>query len=451
MIDPLKAAARIAAILSVTVALSASVAEAQGQSSSGQLDHQFGDAGKVSVHFKGLFQPSGGWTTPSGLIIVVGNTAGAAGEGGDLMTVRLRPDGRLDQRIGRSGRHRVTVEAGPLIVRGLALGPGGKAIVAGALGRPGVDQDLALLRVGSDGRLDPTFGVGGIQTTDFGGPTETAESVAIAQDGSIVVVGTAQGPAYGASRHLVAASYRSDGTLDPSFGDLGKVTIGDLGTSLSYVTGDSVEALADGKVILAGNAGQTGGGPEQNSAFVVRLLANGAPDPSIGNVGDGRSWLPGPIVLRSLTLARTGRPVVAGFSMPEGTGRFITASLQESLSIGRIARTSFGGPEPLDAAADVVVDPKGRIVVGGTASPKDSRSGRRAGQFAVARYRADLRLDNRFGHRGRSTVRFGKGWSSIVDLVIQRDGKIVAIGTDVQYSPERSIGGLRIARFLNGP
>ena len=81
--------------------------------------------------------------------------------------------------------------------------------------------DFALARYDSDGNLDPTFGTGGMVRTVFPTGISRILAVAIQADQKIVAAGRATGPnAY----DFALARYNVDGTLDPSFGSGGMVT-----------------------------------------------------------------------------------------------------------------------------------------------------------------------------------------------------------------------------------
>lgn len=49
---------------------------------------------------------------------------------------------------------------------------------------------FAQLASAADGDLDPTFGDGGVQTTDFNRSTDIANAVGIQADGKLLVAGT---------------------------------------------------------------------------------------------------------------------------------------------------------------------------------------------------------------------------------------------------------------------
>ena len=80
-------------------------------------------------------------------------------------------------------------------------------------------EDRSLL---SAGALDPTFGLGGIVTTDFlGSNTDAAQAVALQNDGKIVVAGHTRDA--NQNTDFVVTRYNADGTLDAAFGSGGRV------------------------------------------------------------------------------------------------------------------------------------------------------------------------------------------------------------------------------------
>ena len=69
--------------------------------------------------------------------------------------------------------------------------------------------------------LDPSFGTGGFNTTDFGND-DRPNAIAIQPDGKIVIAGSTGG----ATSDFAIARYNANGTLDTSFGGgTGKATI----------------------------------------------------------------------------------------------------------------------------------------------------------------------------------------------------------------------------------
>src|SRR5262249_2561899 len=101
----------------------------------------------------------------------------------------------------------------------------------------------------SDGNLDITFGNGGKVTTDFAISFDNANAVAIQSDGKIVVAGALFGSAAIANADFAVARYNADGLLDATFGAGGKV-ITDF--SNSYDTALAVAIQSDGRIVVAG-------------------------------------------------------------------------------------------------------------------------------------------------------------------------------------------------------
>jgi uncharacterized delta-60 repeat protein len=122
------------------------------------------------------------------------------------------------------------------------------------------------------GHLDPTFGNGGVVTTDFGDQNytnnmATANAVIIQPNGQIVVGGGIPGnndfpiPA--------VARYNTNGSLDTTFGTNGI-------TSIASIEGVPIMAIAlqsDGKIVAVGEN------------FVARYLSTGVLDSAFGTGG----------------------------------------------------------------------------------------------------------------------------------------------------------------------
>src|SRR5262245_37078781 len=114
------------------------------------------------------------------------------------------------------------------VAYGVVIQPDGKIVVAGFSSTPGApphapNWNFAIARYDSDGNLDPTFGMSGKVTTDFAGDDDTGRAVLIQPDAKIVVAGDALAGSTDFDAALVR--YETDGTLDPTFGTLGKVAM----------------------------------------------------------------------------------------------------------------------------------------------------------------------------------------------------------------------------------
>jgi uncharacterized delta-60 repeat protein len=109
---------------------------------------------------------------------------------------------------------------------------------------------------------------------------------------------------------------------------------------------------------------------------------------------------------------------------------------------GRVTTAFFGYG---DLAYALAIQPDGKIVAAGTAYMINGYS-----DFALARYNKDGSLDKTFGDKGKITTDFYGGIDDVFGLVIQPDGKIIAVGRAIsrityddfalaRYNPDGSL------------
>ncbi len=214
---------------------------------------------------------------------------------------RYRTDGTLDPSFGGNGK--VTTRIGPSVdvATSVAIQRDGRIVAAGA-SSTGTGYDFALARYDSTGRLDPTFGVKGRVTTDFGHGEDVAFDLAILPDGRVVVCGLA---ATTGNDAFALARYRPDGTLDPTFGRHGKK----ITTFPDNAEATGLAIQSDGKIVVAGSNGDQ----EYYSQFALaRYRPNGALDLTFGQGGRVLTDLGGFGVASDLALQPDGKLVVAG-------------------------------------------------------------------------------------------------------------------------------------------
>ena len=131
-------------------------------------------------------------------------------------------------------------------------------------------------RYNSDGSLDTSLNSNGTITTAVGKGTCKGEGVALQEDGKIVVVGYSFNT--GGQSCFTVLRYGTEGSLDTSFADSGKVV-----TSVAKNgSADSVAMQGDGKIVVAGNSFIDGG---NNDFAVVRYNANGTLDTTFNQTG----------------------------------------------------------------------------------------------------------------------------------------------------------------------
>lgn len=169
---------------------------------------------------------------------------------------------------------------------------------------------------------------------------------------------------------------------------------------------------------------------------------------------DGRLSLiaAGPFVPRAIAVEADGDAIVAGYScQPDATSRNGICQTDGDSSF-RLARftvdggldTEFGDKGLVtmkvgvarSQAFDLLIQPDGKIVVGGVARDADGQSGRDT--FALVRYQTNGGIDPSFGTQGVTLTRIGTGFAAIADLAVTPDGSIVAVGQgqDAQGDPK---------------
>ena len=157
----------------------------------GSLDTSFDADGKVITDFGSLNDTAYSVAIQGdGKIVAAGR--GRVGGTTDYALARYNADGSLDTSFDGDGK--VTIDfAGKLDeALSVAIQADGRIVVAGYAYFEGTGNDIALVRYNADGRLDDTFGTGGVVTTDFYGLEDFAAGMAIQGNGRIVVAGAAK-------------------------------------------------------------------------------------------------------------------------------------------------------------------------------------------------------------------------------------------------------------------
>lgn len=237
---------------------------------------------------------------PDEKIIVAGFVASGTSIDPDRRAVglvRFRSSGALDTTFGANGRVLTPVGSGYLSVRGAALQPDGKIVVAG-----GHQGDFLLLRYKPDGALDPTFGGDGIVKVGLGGNDE-ARAVAVLPTGAIVVAGASNGDLSATLLNANGGECTTCGSLKTDFG----------GNEGAF----AVAVQPDGGIVLAGAA--NGADPLASRFYLTRFRESRLHfgyelDETFGVKGKLVSAVANRDVARAAFLDSSLRLVVAGYA-----------------------------------------------------------------------------------------------------------------------------------------
>ena len=220
----------------------------------GSLDPTFGIGGKVVTPIGSSNDYAYGVALQSdGKIVAVGTTF--VGSYYDFGLARYNVDGSLDGTFGSGGKVTTSVGARDDFAGSVALQIDGKILVAGSAKNASGLSSFALVRYAADGSLDSSFGNGGKVVTPVGTFQDEGRDMTLLSDGKILVAGYAYTGAAN-TYEFALLRYLPNGTLDMSFGTGGKVTTNfskfdDEGTSLALQN--------DGKIVVAGYATDSGG------------------------------------------------------------------------------------------------------------------------------------------------------------------------------------------------
>jgi uncharacterized delta-60 repeat protein len=333
----------------------------------GSVDTSFGSSGLVTTSFAVGDAWGNALAIQANGQIVAGGSAG-----GRFALARYTTDGSLDSSFGSGGRLTTWFAGGGAWVNAVAIQPDGKIVAAGGDGRK-----FALARYDTNGALDNRFGADGRVRTDFGPQAKDYVIGATLQaDGKIVAAGKS------GYEWFALAKYRTDGSLDPSFGNQGRIRTR-FGPGVR-ASADDVAVQADRKIVVAGWAGNS-----YVSFALARYLPSGSLDHSFG--GDGRvmtNFGPDAEAAEGVAIQSDGRIVAVGeanYYRTFALARYLKdGSLDASFGNGGKVKTTFSG----DAwASAVAIQADGRIVAAGTLGEVVG-NGISSGGFALARYEA---------------------------------------------------------------
>ncbi|MDF1606399.1 hypothetical protein [Nocardioides sp. YIM 152315] len=336
-------------------------------------------------------------------------------DGNDVLVLRYRPNGRLDRAFGRKGIARVAV-ATPrqeAAAGAISVDDRGRILVAAtgnayAVGR----SKLVVLRLGQSGRLDRKFGRHGRYTR----PRSSASDVVSTASGGIVVTGRSLRPS-----GALVIGLTSAGRVDRGFGDAKGITrFSVYGSQEGVVVGTSAGSVvvdAEGRYVVEVGVFRGIGQPAENG--VARLLPDGRLDSSYYDGGYHTEVTYGPRgsdVMGDGLALRSDGSVVSGGGV---AGRFALLGYDADGAPGGLLATTDLAAGQDERSTAVVADAAGGIVSVGY-------TGRRVG---VVRY-VDGRADTAFAGKGALVRALrGYQQARAYAVAVDRAGRVVVVGT----------------------
>lgn len=320
--------------------------------------------------------------------------------------------------------------------------------------------------------LDTTFQHTGIVPTTL--PNTTIEAVSKLQsDGKIVVLTISVGGKHHLTRFLI------NGELDSTFGFMGIIDSVVLNAS-------DMEIQSDDKIVLGGRGIGSGGSNPSNKDFgLARYLSNGTLDSSFGNNGiviteTSTSKAPNPSVrldyINAINILGNGKILAVGYadgpswSVGPWSGSYKGPSIRRYLPTGNIDTTFtlplyaptdsvlwqsviFGGDGGDFGVSDVIGQPDGKVLVGGTTANLTNPFGTGPDpnrHMGFGRFNVDGTIDSTFG--GNTTVNGSQiiRWNSqndkafFVKMLLLSNGSILGLGSFVDSNGIQGIGLTRL-------
>lgn len=208
-------------------------------------------------------------------ILVAGNSSN--GLDGDVIVLRLDTDGNPDPNFALNGIYIYDSGNGHDAASDLLVQSDGKVVICGSISN-GTDNDLLVMRLTAEGLLDTTFNTDGIVGFDGGNGHDFGSRLAIQPNDSVVVAGNSYN---GLDYDTTVVRFDANGILDQTFGDNGAVLL-DGG---DYDRGFGVDLDSQGNILVTGLRTQPDIDYTDYDIPVFRLDPNGVLDTSFGNNG----------------------------------------------------------------------------------------------------------------------------------------------------------------------
>jgi uncharacterized delta-60 repeat protein len=380
-----------------------------------------------------------------GKIVLVGSSGVAANATRDWIIVRLNPDGSYDRSFGTNGIVTIDFNANADVAFSVIQQTDGKLLVGGY--GTMTSRDFAIVRLETNGTLDPNFATGGKYTRDVNGDSDQINAMTLQTvSGTSYVVVAAQTRYFGTDA-LDVAAFRlnlTGGTLDTGFNTGGaysglNIFVWNPTFSVANDPNDSPQGIAidtNNKIII-------GGGSSNFDVGVARLNTNGILDSSFSSDGIFSTTQPQFSNYYNM-LYQNGNVILVGCV---GTNEIniirynmTTPALDTTFGTsGKFSYTPNANPACANAAA---LDSNGRILVAGYSA---TASGNTGFDTLVARLSANGIADTTFTANGIVSVPLAATQQDqAIGIATDSSGKIVIAGLKTLSATDNDFFVLRM-------
>jgi len=366
-----------------------------------------------------------------------------------VYVMRLDNNGILDNSFGTNGKVIFNSIDGVYEVGGansLYIDSNDKIYVTGE-SYNGSNWDVYVIRLNGNGSLDNTFSGDGKVLFDsiaFGNDDDFGKSLYVDNNGRIYVTGYSYN---GTNLDMYVIRLSSNGSLDNTFDSDGKVFINNIAGSDSVDVGNSIYVDSNGKVYVTGRSYNG----SNYDMYVIRLNSDGSLDNSFGNNGkvifNSIAGGDGDDLANSIYVDSSGKIFVTGESSNGGDYDVYVMRLNSDGSLdnsfgnnGKVIFNNIAGGDGMDYVKDLFVDYTGGIYITGDSPNIDGNS-----DGYLIRLNSDGTLDNSFGNNGKiilNNIAYPNSFDFANSLYVNSIGKIFITGCSGEAVPANIVNSI---------
>ena len=401
-------------ILIVLVAL---ISMNGAQAQNGSLDLTFDSDGKVTTHAASKEAEAQSILLQKDGKIIVAGYRGAPEN--DMVLVRYNENGSLDKSFDTDGFVTTAISGSNVRAYSVALQNDGKILAAGS-SSIGVTEVMILVRYNINGSLDTSFNHTGILTSAIGAVFTEVYAIAIQKDGKIVVTGGVSNDAI--DFNIAVIRFNNDGTLDNTF-DVDGIVVTDLGSLYDFA--NSLVIQNDGKIVVTAYSKTQA---TRGLMVIVRYNSDGSLDNTFDQDGKLYTIIVNSSARTNSMVLQSDQKLVLGAATDNGNGLgYVLARYNTDGSVdttfdldGYVFSSSFGSF--IELAYTVALQSDEKILVTGYRSDASGQN------FMIKRYHKDGSIDDSFGQQGKVITDFGNADDEAKAIALQSDDKIIVAG-----------------------
>jgi uncharacterized delta-60 repeat protein len=335
--------------------------------------------------------------------VVLGGYTGDPDAFARFAVARFGTNGSLDATFNGNGKAVAAFQGyNESFIYSLALSANGK-IVAGGYTRTNTVQDMAFVQYNTNGTLDESFGDGGKLAGYIKASNAGSSQLVVQVDGKILVGSTIFN---NDSVKAVVTRYTPDGTVDAPFGTEGSVILEGQSAGIKGVQ-------SDGKIITGSYS------RDYKQYTFYRYKPDGTPDLSYGANGKPTLFSDGSIMVSSTQVLENDKIAVLYSSYSAITNSSVFLLTRYTAQGVPDASFGNGGTLELDANSYLLrIQEDGKYIMAGYGGPSDYT------QHYIRRYLPDGTVDKSYGQQGEVALDF-----SPYDLAFQQNGDLILSGS----------------------